>query len=108
MAKKPEYKLRFFADDTQLLWGSSDIAKKQYGYSIDPEDLPISAGLVKELNNLGCENINKRVESSLQLEKRIENAYKLLVKLRQELGDSFEIEDLYEKFAQRDWKRSNN
>lgn len=100
---RQKYRIRYFFEyGGGVLWSADDHAIATYGYLIDPHKLPISSGLLSEL-----ERLEQWFQSSLnwdyppdpspwsseEREKFIEASDKLFFDMYQELGQEFELID---------------
>ena len=100
---KPDYIIRYWFEwKAGCLWSANDAARERFGYLIPPEELPLSELTVKRANELvdwhdqalnweyppdpgpwrqeECESFNQA-------------AKELLITIRQELGEHFEVID---------------
>ena len=98
-----KYQLRFWFEHSGIcIWGMNDAAKEKYGYAIENSSLPISNGLINELNILEGEyatyldwdcpsNPSPWTEQQkIDFKNRAAN---VLNKLETELGSDFIIQD---------------
>ncbi len=96
-----KYQLRFwFEHYGPCLWGMNIEAKKKYGYSIRPCELPISKDLIQELDalekeyhtylNWDCPN-EPSSWTAEHKEDFVSRATMTYDKLRMELGEEYEI-----------------
>lgn len=100
---KPDYIIRYWFEwGGGCFWGANDAAQKRFGYFIVPEQLPLTENTIKRANELTewhdqalnweyppdpgpwrqeeCERFNQAAKD-------------LLITIRQELGDHFEVID---------------
>jgi hypothetical protein len=50
---KAEYRIRCFFDfGGSYFWSGNDAARKRFGYPISPENLPLSAATIRQINEL--------------------------------------------------------
>ena len=97
------YQLRFWFEHGGIcIWGMNDKAKADYGYPIRNDMLPISVGLINELNSLENEygtylNWDSPSEPSLWTEEHkidfLKRSTTVCEKLKNELGSDFQIEN---------------
>ena len=97
------YRLRYFFDyGCGCLWSANDAANAQYGYHVEPSDLPLSSETVLEANRIGTwfdQSLNWGYPPDPGPWRREEcdrfnrSTVELLAKIRQELGSEFEIVD---------------
>ena len=97
------YRLRFwFEHGGFCIWGMNDKAKEKYGYPIKNDSLPISDGLVQELNSLEKEYAtyldwdyppNPPLWSDEHKADFKDRATIVYEKLKDELGSEFQVDN---------------
>jgi len=98
-----KYHLKFWFEHGGIcIWGANEKAKNKYGYAIEQKDLPISAGLIRELNDLEDKYVtfldweyppNPSPWSEEQKHDFLNRATIAYEKLKAELGTDYEVEN---------------
>ena len=102
VAKMAKYKMEYWFEwGGTCLWSANDAAKKEFGYAVDEQKLPISAKLknllwylqayhenMMDIDNAPSDSPWWTEEDGIMFEKKKKFAYEQLC---QELGEEFEI-----------------